>query len=296
MRYYAGNWAWSAWMLRGDSTQRLDRLKRAAPLLREQIARYSPADLDGMDSRGTAFRSSHLQGRALGLLLPETIDDRPFPDYSYFDGEIIAASVLGWNFGEGHLCDERLLAGIQSQCDFEAGELRVLTVESQPLFGSALHWRIVDARDRQLSLSVTSARLNFQLFSGSSSVPDRTILAGCIHPLEDQEHRVAVGRIVQTLQRAQFLHLTVQHVVILLLRLEQRLHRRWSTAEIHFFSGLHPKGFCDDAFAHNLVPFAATEAGTGGEFNDSLASEFHSALAGSSEQSCSSERILIERC
>lgn len=147
MRYYAGNWAWNAWMFRGDSTRKLDALKRAAPLLREQIARYSPADLDGMDSRGTAFRSLHLQGRALGLLLPKTIDGHPYTDYSYFDGEIIAASALGWNFGEGHLCDDRLLAAIQSQCHYEAGELRVLMVESQPLFGSTLQWRIVDAKE-----------------------------------------------------------------------------------------------------------------------------------------------------
>ncbi len=146
MRYYAGNWAWSAWMFRGDSHRKLDRIRRVAPLLREQLERYSPADVDGMDSRGTAFRSLHLQGRALGLLLPRAIDGKPFGDYHYYDGEIIAASVLGWNFGEGHLCNEQLLSCVQAQCDYEEGELRALMVESQPLFGSTLHWRIVDAK------------------------------------------------------------------------------------------------------------------------------------------------------
>ena len=146
MRYYAGNWAWSAWMFRGDSPCKLDRLKRGAPLLREQLERYSPADVAAMDSRGTAFRSLHLQGRALGLLLPRAIEGRPFPDYSYYDGEVIAASVLGWNFGEGHLCGEQLLDCVQAQCDYEDGELRVVTVESQPLFGSTLCWRIFDAK------------------------------------------------------------------------------------------------------------------------------------------------------
>ena len=43
---------------------------------------------------------------------------------------------------------------------------------------------------------------------------------------------------------------------------------------------------CADSAAHNVVPFAATEAGTGAGLNDSLASEFHSAIAGSSGQSC----------
>ncbi len=146
MRYYAGNWAWSAWMFRGDSHKKLDQLKRAAPLLREQLEKFSPADAEGMDSRGMAFRSLHLQGRTLGLMLPKAIEGRPFEDYNYYDGEVIAASVLGWNFGEGHLCDEQLLECIQSQCHFEDGELRAIMVESQPLLGSTLHWRIVDAK------------------------------------------------------------------------------------------------------------------------------------------------------
>ena len=98
-----------------------------------------------MDSRGMAFRSLHLQGRCLGLLLPKALGHRPFEEYSYVDGENVAGSVLGWNFGEGHLGDERLLACIQEQCHFEDGDVRAIVVESQPLLGSRLHWRILDA-------------------------------------------------------------------------------------------------------------------------------------------------------
>jgi hypothetical protein len=54
--------------------------------------------------------------------------------------------VIGWNFGEGHLADERLIRAIQSQCQFAEGELRVICVEAQPILGSTLHWRIVDAQ------------------------------------------------------------------------------------------------------------------------------------------------------
>ena len=77
---------------------------------------------------------------------PKALGGRPFAEYRYVDGENVAGSVLGWNFGEGHLADERLLACIQEQCGFEDGELRAIMVESQPLLGSTLHWRIVDAR------------------------------------------------------------------------------------------------------------------------------------------------------
>jgi len=58
--------------------------------------------------------------------------------------------VLGWNFGDGHLHDERLLAAVQAQCGFEAGELRCIFVESQPLHRQSMQWRICDARDGEL--------------------------------------------------------------------------------------------------------------------------------------------------
>jgi len=147
MRYYAGNWAWNAWLFRQGSHRKLSVLKRVAPLLHEQQQRFLPADeAAAADAGFLAFRSMHLQGRMLGLLLPLATDGRPFADYLYADGETVAGSVLGWNFGEGHLADERLVAAIQAKCGFEDGDVRVIAVEAQPIFGSALAWRIVDAK------------------------------------------------------------------------------------------------------------------------------------------------------
>jgi hypothetical protein len=146
MRYYAGNWAWNAWFFRNQSYRKLDKLKRAAPLLFEQLQMYrSPADAVRADTGFLTFRAMHLQGRTLGLLLPRAIDNEPIGQYTYVDGEGIAGSVLGWNFGEGHLADERLLALIQEKCQFEPGEVRLICVEAQPMFQSTLHWRLVDA-------------------------------------------------------------------------------------------------------------------------------------------------------
>jgi hypothetical protein len=146
MRYYAGNWAWNAWLFRDESYRKLDRLKRGAPLLIEQQQRsLGPVEAVRADATLLAFRTLHLQGRALGLLLPKAIGELPYQQFTFADGETVARSVLGWNFGEGHLADERLLAAIQKQCGFESGELRVICVEAQPLFGSTLHWRLNDA-------------------------------------------------------------------------------------------------------------------------------------------------------
>ena len=88
-------------------------------------------------------RFLHLQGKVLFDALPRAVDD--IDAYEWMDGETVAGMVLGWNFGDGHLHDERLLAAIQDQCEFEPGELRIVIVESQPLGGRTHAWRIVDA-------------------------------------------------------------------------------------------------------------------------------------------------------
>jgi hypothetical protein len=147
MRYYAGNWAWNAWLFRDESFHKLDRLNRAGKLLLQQQRRFLPAEQAVQaDAAFLAFRTMHLQGRILGMLLPQATDGVPFQRWTYADGETVAGSVLGWNFGEGHLADERLVASIREQCGFEDGELRVICVEAQPILGSTLHWRIVDGK------------------------------------------------------------------------------------------------------------------------------------------------------
>src|SRR5262245_1156533 len=147
MRYYAGNWAWNAWLFRNASYKKLHMLKRATPLLREQQERFMGAEMAGQADDGLlAFRSLHLQGRMLGLLLPSAVGENPLHEYTYVDGELVAASVIGWNFGEGHLADERLVRLVQAQCGFEDGDVRAICVEAQPILGSTLHWRVVDAQ------------------------------------------------------------------------------------------------------------------------------------------------------
>jgi hypothetical protein len=53
--------------------------------------------------------------------------------------------VNGWNFGDGHLHDGQLLAAVQERCGFAEGELRVITLESQPAHVQRQHYRIYDA-------------------------------------------------------------------------------------------------------------------------------------------------------
>lgn len=150
MRYYAGNWAYSIWLFKGDSEKKLDTqlIKSSATVLQQLDLFYDQQTAKSLVSKVIAFRSMHLHGRALQVLLPKAIDN--IEDYTWRDGELIAGVALGWNFGEGHLHDEQLLEAIQKRCNYASGDLRCIFVESQPFGRPYMDWRIVDAKDGQL--------------------------------------------------------------------------------------------------------------------------------------------------
>ena len=145
MRYYAGNWAYNVWFFRGDSQKKLNKLTKASLTMREQLS----AMLDDEEAVETAMimmpamRMMHLQGRVLHEAIPRAFEN--IDDYEWMEGEVISGLVLGWNFGDGHLNNTQLLEAVQQQCEFEEGELRVVMVESQPLFGRTMAWKVVDA-------------------------------------------------------------------------------------------------------------------------------------------------------
>lgn len=147
MRYYAGNWAYNIWLVRKDAVRKLEKLRKAAGTMREQLEKLLPDEtaVEMALALSMSHRFMHLEGRPLLEALPRAVDD--IDDYEWMDGEVVAGMVLGWNFGDGHLSDTRLLRAVQAQCGFEPGELRVVMVESQPLFGRTMQWKIADAAD-----------------------------------------------------------------------------------------------------------------------------------------------------
>lgn len=144
MRYYAGNWAYGVWLFEKGSEVKLRKLTKSSAWLYDQLDLFYPRPVSvGLAGRVLGFRAMHLHGRLLKHLLPKAVSD--LQRYEYVEGELVAGLALGWNFGDGHLHDERLVRALQAQCGFAPGEVRCLFVESQPLFGSSLAWRIVDA-------------------------------------------------------------------------------------------------------------------------------------------------------
>lgn len=149
MRYYAGNWAYSVWLFRGESYRKLDKLTKVSPWIYDQLDRfYDRSTSVGLVGKVMAFRLMHLHGRALPKLIPKAVPD--LAEYEYLDGELVAGMALGWNFGDGHLHHEVLLDALQQQCEFEPGEVRCIFVESQPLGRASLEYRICDAASGEL--------------------------------------------------------------------------------------------------------------------------------------------------
>jgi hypothetical protein len=156
MRYYAGNWAYNIWLFRKDgSLDKLERLKKSAGTMREQLEQMG-LDEDTVElaaNMSLASRYMHFEGRPLLEALPEAVDD--IDQYEWLEGEVFGGSIIGWNFGDGHLNGKLLLDAIQPQCGFEPGEVRLISVESQPLLTPTMDWKVWDAATGLVSEGTT---------------------------------------------------------------------------------------------------------------------------------------------
>jgi hypothetical protein len=147
MRYYAGNWATSQWLFskRSGAEEKLDRdVYKVAPIVVDQLTQvYDREMAELLLNKGLAFRAMHSHGRALNGLLPRAVDD--VEAYDVREGELISGVVNGWNFGDGHFHNEQLLAAVQERCKFDEGDVRIITLESQPAHQQRQRYRIFDA-------------------------------------------------------------------------------------------------------------------------------------------------------
>lgn len=149
MRYYAGNWATSQWLFKCEDRAegRMDFcLTKPAPTVARQLEKfYDHGTVEVLLHKGLAFRSMHSHGRALASLAIRAVDD--IEQYDVREGELIAGVACGYNFGDGHFHNERLLEAIQKRCLFEPGQLRVVTLEAQPVGSPYQRYRIFDAAE-----------------------------------------------------------------------------------------------------------------------------------------------------
>ncbi len=146
MKQYAGNWASATFSFRNKSME--DRIN-------ERIVKSSDNQIDQIEplfgkeiseifiQKAVAFRMMHPMGRmhisALMRHVP-SLDDR-----IQREGEFVSNVLTGWNFGDGHCLDERLIAGLQERCQYEPGDVTIAFTESQPAFSKKVQYRVIDA-------------------------------------------------------------------------------------------------------------------------------------------------------
>ncbi|QIS20902.1 DUF3556 domain-containing protein [Nocardia terpenica] len=147
MRYYAGNWDTSLWCLRPSAARKIaDGIVAIASMPQAQLERYYGKDRAPISMYlGYAFRAMNTHGRALFTLVHRALPADHEDDYTITDGERIASTALGWNFGDGHMHNEQLIAALQQRCHFTPGEVRVILLDAQPIQRQTQRYRLIDA-------------------------------------------------------------------------------------------------------------------------------------------------------
>ncbi|MDH6242958.1 DUF3556 domain-containing protein [Mycobacterium sp. OTB74] len=145
MRYYAGNWDVSVWCLTESACRKIEAQRIGLGMLpHKQIEKfYGADDAEVPKELALAFRVMFANGRALLTLLNRVVP--PGIEYAILEGEQFCAYAVGWNFGDGHLHNEQLIAALQARCHFDPGEVRVIVVDGQPIQRQSQDYRLVDA-------------------------------------------------------------------------------------------------------------------------------------------------------
>jgi hypothetical protein len=148
MRYYAGNWDTTQWCMKPSAEEKIKAgLVAIASMPQSQVERIygSPEQALVMLHSGYAFRAMNTHGRALFTLVHRAMADGDEADYVVTEGERLCSTAIGWNFGDGHMHNEQLIAAMQERCGFEPGEVRVVLLDAQPIHRQRQEYRLVDA-------------------------------------------------------------------------------------------------------------------------------------------------------
>ncbi|MEI7714606.1 MAG: DUF3556 domain-containing protein [Mycobacterium sp.] len=148
MRYYAGNWDTTLWCVKPSAEQKIARgIVAIASMPAAQLEQFygSPEAAQIPIYMGYAFRGFNTHGRALFTLAHRAMAGENEDDYVVTDGERICSTAIGWNFGDGHMHNEQLIAALQERCRFQPGEVRVVLLDAQPIHKQTQAYRLVDA-------------------------------------------------------------------------------------------------------------------------------------------------------
>jgi hypothetical protein len=148
MRYYAGNWDTGLWCVKPSAEEKMaNGIVAIASMPAAQMERFygSKETAEMYLYMGYAFRAFNSHGRAMFTLAHRAMAGHDESDYMLTDGERICSTAIGWNFGDGHMHNEQLIAALQERCHFEPGEVRIVLIDAQPIHRQTQQYRLVDA-------------------------------------------------------------------------------------------------------------------------------------------------------
>ena len=156
MRYYAGNGDSALWCLTKSAQETIEKnVSTRVAMPQVHIAKYyGEEQAEVLTYLGYAFRAMNTHGRALFTLVDRAIPPGREAAYTIVDGERMCSTVVGWNFGDGHLPTEQLIAALRRRCQFEAGEARIVILDAQPIHRQTQQYRLVDAASGEFERGV----------------------------------------------------------------------------------------------------------------------------------------------
>ena len=119
MRQYAGNWAVGAWVMKPGVEERLNELPAGDENQIDQLQRMEPTPYEKDDAEMTLQKvvlvADDAQPGPRPVLRCSTLHLDDIESRTIREGEFVCNTMLGWNFGDGHLHDERLVAAVQQR-------------------------------------------------------------------------------------------------------------------------------------------------------------------------------------
>ena len=146
MRQYSGNWATGMWALAPGSEAKLnEHIVKAAAMQKDQLtALYGEREAEVVMQQILGWRAMHSQGRGLNSVMIKQLGD-DIDTYTLREGEFSCNAIVGFNFGDGHLHDRRMIEAVQRRCGFAPGEFIVVWAESEALLSGRQRYAVIDA-------------------------------------------------------------------------------------------------------------------------------------------------------
>jgi hypothetical protein len=146
MRQYAGNWATGLWAMAPGAEQKLnEHILKASLMQKDQLAEtYGDLEAEVVMQQILGWRAMHSQGRGLNSVMINQLGD-DIDTYTMREGEFSCNAIVGFNFGDGHLHDRRMIEAVQKRCGFAPGELVVVWAESEAVGSGRQNYLVIDA-------------------------------------------------------------------------------------------------------------------------------------------------------